>query len=62
MTLNCDLDLESVDTCIESSAHLLTDIKIWVWFNENRSEGSGYMEGTPNSRVKPMTLICDIDL
>ena len=31
-------------------------------FNENCSKGSGDMEQTQNSRVNPMTLICDLDM
>ena len=28
---------------------------------ENHLKGSGYMEWTPNSRIKPMTLNCDLE-
>ena len=31
-------------------------------FNEKRLKGSGDMERIHNSRVNPMTLICDLDL
>ena len=29
-------------------------------FNENRSKGSGDMERTSNSKVKPLILTCDL--
>ena len=44
------------------SAHCLTEINIWVKLKENRSNGAGDMERSPNSRVKPITLNCDLDL
>ena len=44
------------------SAHCLTEINIWRKFIENHSKDSGDMEQTPNSKGKPMTLNCDIDL
>ena len=43
------------------SAHCLTEINIWVKLNENRSKGLEDMEHTPNSRVKPMNLNCDLE-
>ena len=43
------------------SAHCLTEINIWMKVDENRSKGSGDMEQTPYSRVKPMTLNCDFE-
>ena len=45
-----------------SSAQHLTEINIWVKFNENRSKGSADMEQAQISRVNPMTLKCDLDL
>ena len=44
------------------SAHGLTERNIWVKLSENRSKGSGDMEGTRNPKVNPMTLKCDHDL
>ena len=32
------------------SGHCLTEINIWAKFIENRSNGSGDMERTPNSK------------
>ena len=43
------------------SAHRLTENSIWVKLNENRLKGSGDMERTHNSRVKPMTLNCNLE-
>ena len=43
------------------SAHCLTKRNISVKFHENRSRGSGDMKRTRNSRVNPLTLICDLD-
>ena len=44
------------------SAHRVTERNIWVKLNGNRSKGSEDMEWTQNSRVKPLTLTCDLDL
>ena len=44
-----------------SSAHHLTEANIWPKFKENPSRGIGDMERTQNSRLKPMTLTCDLD-
>ena len=43
------------------SADCLTKINIWVKLKENRSKGSEDMEWTPNSRLKPMTINCDLE-
>ena len=43
------------------SAHNLTQRNIWVKFDENRLDGSGDMERTPNSRGNPLTLTCDLE-
>ena len=44
------------------SAHRLTKVNIWPKFKENPSTGIGDTEWTRNSRLKPVTLICDLDL
>ena len=47
---------------VTSSAHHLTEANIWPKFKENPSRGIGNMERTRNSRLKPMTLTCDLHL
>ena len=44
------------------SAHRLTKVNIWPKFKENFSTGRGDTEWTRNSRLKPVTLNCDLDL
>ena len=44
------------------SAHRLTKVNIWPTFKENPSTGIGDTERTRNSRLKPVTLECDLDL
>ena len=44
------------------SAHCLTKVNIWPKFKENPSAGTGDTERTRNSRLKPVTLNCDLDL
>ena len=44
------------------SAHRLTKVNIWPKFKENPSTGIGDTERTRNSRLKPVTLNCDLDL
>ena len=44
------------------SAHHLTKVNIWPKFKENPSTGIKDTERTQNSRLKPMTLTCDLDL
>ena len=61
VTLNCDLEL-CRHGWVMSSAHHLTEANIWPKFKENPSRGIGDMERTRNSRLKPMTLTCDLDL
>ena len=44
------------------SAHRLTKRNIRLKYHENQPKGSGDMERTRNSRVKHLTLTCDLDL
>ena len=44
------------------SAHRLTKVSIWPKFKENPSTGIGDTERTQNSRLKPVTLNCDLDI
>ena len=60
MTLQCVNLTLSLCNRVIGSAHHLSERNIWVKFNENRPEGSGDMERTPNTRVNPLT--CDPDL
>ena len=59
-TLNWDPLSLSLHSRVIGSAHCLTEINIWVKFNENRSKGSRDMGRTPNSTGNPMTLNCDL--
>ena len=45
-----------------NSAHGFTKVNIWPKFRENPSTGIGDTEQTWNSRHKPVTLNCDLDL
>ena len=42
--------------------HRLTEIIIWVNNNENRVKDAGDIEHTKHSKVKHMTLNCDLDI
>ena len=44
-----------------SSAHRLTKRNILMKNHENRLKGLGDIERTLNSRVNPLTLICDLE-
>ena len=44
------------------SGHRLTQVNIWPKFKENPSTGIGDTERTWNSRLRPVTLNCDLDL
>ena len=48
--------------CVIDSAYCLTKVNIWPKFKENPSTGIGDTERTRNSRLKPVTLNCDLDL
>ena len=52
----------SLHCWVMCSPHHLTKANIWPKFNKYLSKGSGDMEWTWNSKVKLMTLICDLDL
>ena len=45
---------------VTDSAHRLTKVNIWPKFKENPSTGIGDTERTRNSRLKPVTLNCDL--
>ena len=51
----------SLGSWFMSLAHRLTEMNIWVKFNKNQPKGSGDMEKTRNSRVKPLIVTCDHD-
>ena len=42
------------------SAHCPTEVSIWPKFRENPPRGKGDTERTQNSRLKPVTLNCDL--
>ena len=41
--------------------HIVPQVNIWPKFRENLPRGKGDTERTRNSRLKPMTLNCDLD-
>ena len=59
MTLEYDWSLHSQ---VIGFVYFLTEIIIWVMFNENCLKGSRDLEQTRNTRVNSMTLNCDLDL
>ena len=59
MTFNCDLDLKSAGLSY-GSAHCPTEVNIRTKFRENPPKGKGDTERTKNSRLKPVTLNCDL--
>ena len=63
VTLSCDLDLVSAWLSYKfRTSSYFTEANIWPKFKENPSRGIWYMERTRNSKLKPMTLTCDLDL
>ena len=64
VTFNCDLDLKfaglSYGFWVMGSAHCPTEVNIWPKFRENPPRGKGDAEWTQNSRLKPVTLNCDL--
>ena len=45
---------------VMGSAHCLTEVNIWPKFRENPPRDKGDTERTQNSRLKPVTLNCDL--
>ena len=59
LAFNCDLTL-SPQGWVMGSAHCPTEVNIWPKFRENLLRGKGDTERTQNSRLKPLTLNCDL--
>ena len=57
LTFNCDLKYAGLSY---GSAHCPTEVNIWPKFRENPPRGKGDAERKQNSRLKPMTLNCNL--